>query len=71
MDLQMLQYMNGGKILEFNVRKLANIYNEDFGTGYAGNIWDPEYFCPSLTTSQGGGRVPMIVVDDYETIHSL
>lgn len=48
--------------METNVKKLANIYNEDFGTGYAGNIWDPEYFCPSLTTQQGGGRTPMVVV---------
>lgn len=67
----MLQCMNGGKILEFNVRKLANLYGDEFGTGFAGNVWDPDYLCPTLMTAQGGGRVPMIVVEDYETIHSL
>ena len=53
--------------MEITVKKLANIYNEEFGTGYAGNVWDPTYFCPSLTTSQGGGRVPMVVVQIYDS----
>lgn len=43
------------------LKRLGNIYGDNFGTGYAGNVWDKEYICPTLTTSQGGGREPHII----------
>ena len=39
--------------------------------GYDGSTYDSEGICPTLMTAQGGGRVPMVVETDYETIHSL
>ena len=42
-------------------KRLGNIYGEDRGTGFAGNVWDKECISPSLTTSQGGQREPMII----------
>ena len=41
--------------------RLGNIYGEDKGTGYAGNVWDSEKLSPTLTTMQGGNRQPMII----------
>lgn len=40
--------------------RLGNLYGEDRGTGFAGNIWDKNKCCPTITTMQGGGREPMI-----------
>lgn len=45
--------------------RIGNIYGEQFGTGYAGNIWDKNGISPSLMTMAGGGREPMIV-EAYE-----
>ncbi len=47
------------RVIEIN--RLGNMYGEDKGTGYAGNVWDKEGLCPALTTMQGGNREPMIV----------
>ena len=44
-----------------DVRFLGNINNKDFGTSYAGAIWDKNFLCPTLNTMQGGGRQPMII----------
>lgn len=41
--------------------RLGNIYNEKAGLGFAGNVWDKNGLCPTLTTMQGGGREPMII----------
>lgn len=41
--------------------RLGNIYGEQFGTGYAGNVWDTDGISPALMTMQGGGRQPHIV----------
>lgn len=51
-----------------SIKRLGNIYGEQFGTGYAGNVWDIDFICPTLKVeSGGGGRVPMIIEeDDYE-----
>ena len=50
--------------------RIGNIYG-DFGTGFAGNVWDENGISPSLMTMQGGGREPMIIeVEDDEKIHS-
>ena len=34
--------------------RLFNIYGEDRGTGYAGNVWGVEGIAPALTTMGGG-----------------
>ena len=44
-------------------KRLWNIYGENLGTGYAGNVWDSSKISPTLTTMQGGGREPMILTD--------
>ena len=43
------------------VNRLGNIYGEDKGTGYVGNVWDDKGLCPTITTMQGGNREPMII----------
>ena len=45
--------------------RLGNIYGEDKGTGYAGNVWDKDAIAPTLMTMQGGNRQPMIIDDIY------
>lgn len=42
-------------------KRLGNLYGDDRGTGFAGNVWDKNYVGPSLTTMQWGGREPMII----------
>lgn len=42
-------------------KRLGNLYGDDRGTCFAGNVWDKNYISPSLTTMQGGMREPMIV----------
>lgn len=37
--------------------RLGNIYGEQFGTGFAGNVWDKDGIIPSLMTAQGGGEL--------------
>lgn len=46
---------------ENSPRFIGNINRPDFGTGYAGGVWDTEHISPTLTTMQGGGRQPHIV----------
>jgi len=41
--------------------RLGNIYGEQFGTGYAGNVWDKDGISPTIMTMQGGGRQPHII----------
>lgn len=43
--------------------RLGNIYGEQYGTGFAGNVWDKMGIIPSLMTAQGGGRTPMIIIE--------
>lgn len=40
---------------------IGNVNRPDFGTGYAGGVWDKENISPTLTTMQGGGRQPHII----------
>ena len=47
-------------VLVNECRRLGNVYGEQFGTGYAGNIWDKEGISPTIMTMQGGGRQPHI-----------
>lgn len=50
--------------------RIGNIYGEQFGTGYAGNVWDKNGVPPTITTCAGGGRQPHIseVIDDKVAI---
>lgn len=46
----------------FNTPKfVGNVNRPDFGTGYAGGVWDANNISPTLTTMQGGGRQPHIM----------
>lgn len=38
------------------VVRIGNIYGENKGTGFAGNVWDKSGVCPTITTMQGGGE---------------
>lgn len=40
---------------------VGNVNRPDFGTGYAGGVWDTNNISPTLTTMQGGGRQPHII----------
>lgn len=40
---------------------IGNVNRPDFGTGYAGGVWDSNNISPTLTTTQGGGRQPHII----------
>lgn len=54
-----------GSCAAMRTERIGNIYGPQFGTGYAGNIWDKNGISPSLMTMAGGGREPMIV-EAYE-----
>lgn len=43
------------------VQRLGNLYNENAGGARAGNTYDPDGLAPTLQTSQGGNRQPLIV----------
>lgn len=45
------------------IKRLFNIYGENKGTGFAGNVWDKNYISPTITTCQGGNRQPMVEED--------
>lgn len=47
---------------EIKEKRLFNIYG-DFGTGWAGNVWDSDYIAPTLKTMQGGGQQPMVIAN--------
>lgn len=38
------------------VRSLGNLYKDNWGTGFSGNVWDKEMLSPTLSTMQGGGQ---------------
>lgn len=48
---------------DFKVKclRLGNIYGENYGTGYAGNVWSKEGVSPTLTTALGGNRQPLVM----------
>lgn len=43
------------------MKRIGNIYGPEFGTGYAGNVWDSDAICPTLMSMQGGGRQPHVL----------
>ena len=50
--------------------RLGNIYGENCGTGFAGNVWDKTAISPALMTMQGGNRQPM-VIDEPKVIGGI
>lgn len=46
---------------DINPVRIGNIYGEQFGTGYAGNVWDKSSVSPTIMTAQGGNRQPLVV----------
>ena len=36
------------------MKLLGNLYGDDYGTGYAGNVWDKNGISPTLMNMQGG-----------------
>ena len=39
---------------EIHPMRIGNIYGENRGTGFAGNVWDKEFISPTVTTGGGG-----------------
>lgn len=35
-------------------KRIGNIFGDDRGTGFAGNIWNKEWIAPTVTTCGGG-----------------
>ena len=54
------------KCVEVSAKRLFNIYGDDKGTSFAGNVWDKEAISPTLTNMQGGNRQPMIIGSTQE-----
>lgn len=54
-------YINKSDEGENSPKFVGNINRPDFGTGYAGGVWDTNNISPTLTTMQGGGRQPHII----------
>ena len=54
-------YLYAVKKEDVNPVRIGNIYGEQFGTGYAGNVWDQESVSPTIMTAQGGNRQPLVV----------
>ena len=52
--------------------RLFNIYNENYKTGFAGNVWSIDGISPTLQTMEGGNRQPLILEmcesDFFQTI---
>lgn len=46
---------------DINPVRIGNIYGEQFGTGYAGNVWDQDSVSPTIMTAQGGNRQPLVL----------
>lgn len=57
-------------MVENKAKRLGNLYGEDKGGGYAGNVWDIDNIAPTLTTSQGGQREPLITESQIKVCES-
>jgi DNA (cytosine-5)-methyltransferase 1 len=62
--LQAAMGCGGGNVplVEIKANRLFNIYGDDKGTSFAGNVWDKEAISPTLTNMQGGNRQPMVLI---------
>ena len=54
-------YLYAVKEDDVNPVRIGNIYGKQFGTGYAGNVWDQDSVSPTIMTAQGGNRQPLVV----------
>lgn len=54
-------YLYAVKDDDINPVRIGNVYGEQFGTGYAGNVWDQNSVSPTIMTAQGGNRQPLVV----------
>lgn len=60
--LRTIEACGDKRVVEIDSPKfIGNVNREDFGTGYAGGIWDDSHISPTLTTMQGGGRQPHVI----------
>lgn len=68
-DWKGLQNWGGNCVIEINddakAIRIGNLYGEEMGTGYAGNVWDVSGLSPTLMTMKGGNRQPLIIDDFY------
>ena len=53
------------EVTEMEIKLLGNLFGDDKGTGFAGNVWDKDHLSPTLNTMQGGCKQPMIIDDTY------
>ena len=42
------------EVTEMEIKLLGNLFGDDKGTGFAGNVWDKDHLSPTLNTMQGG-----------------
>ena len=62
MEWDMKASLNVGREETHNKIYLGNIHGDHIHDGYAGAVFDIEGLAPALTTCQGGGREPHIIV---------
>lgn len=53
------------------INRLGNLYGENMGTSMGGNVYSPDGIIPTLTTSQGGNRQPLIAESNPIVIGSM
>lgn len=66
MESDMKVLSNVGNVETNNKIYLGNIHGEHIHDGYAGAVFDIRGLAPALTTCQGGGREPHIVVQERD-----
>lgn len=49
--------------------RLGNLLTEEYGTGFAYNVWDINDTAPTIRTFCGGGQQPYIIEEQMETIN--
>ena len=47
--------------MEKKPKHIGNILGDQFGTGFAGNVWEKKRTCPVIMTCNGGGHTPKVV----------
>lgn len=51
----------GTAVIEPKIKRLGNLYDENAGGARAGNVYGQDGLSPTLQTSQGGNRQPLII----------
>ena len=49
-----------GHVEPLKIMRLGNLYSDNAGGSWGGNVYDPEGLAPVLQTAQGGNRTPII-----------